>query len=213
MTQLKVKIWELFFLVQVGRGTTIEDLTPQEYEDVAHFLYDVTRYNITVRTVEAPFFRRIALWRNSDPHDKEKLDVEYVARKYKLGDLYRILTIELLNLLGEPENSPHVDIAQTRDGKGIIFVAYNGNVYPSGFSPFSLGNVKTRNIVDIYRENEILIKIRQGNFLGKCGFCEFKDICGGSRARALSVKNNILEEDPACIYNPRDKSRKFIKSC
>jgi len=91
----------------------------------------------------------------------------------------------------------------TRDGKGIIFVAYNGDVYPSGFLPLPLGNIRTKSIVDIYRNNQILKNIRAANFNGRCGICEYKDICGGSRARAYSVYKDPLGEDPACIYIPK----------
>jgi radical SAM protein with 4Fe4S-binding SPASM domain len=63
--------------------------------------------------------------------------------------------------------------------------------------------VRNESIVEIYRDNRILRLIRKGEFSGRCGICEYKDICGGSRARALSVNNDILAEDPACIYIPR----------
>ncbi len=195
---LQIGVWELFFLVKVGRGTKLEELTPEENEDVSHFLYEVSRYGIEIRTVEAPFFRRVYLVRKRDSLE----DFEEVARTYNLGNLYMELTTRLRELLGEPEGFRELRSAHTRDGYGIIFVAYNGEVYPSGFAPFSLGNIKKDSLTRIYRENPILKKIRGAEFRGRCGVCEFKHVCGGSRARALS-SGDILGEDPACSYTPK----------
>ncbi len=198
-----VKIWELFFLIKVGRGIELTDLSPQEYEDVVHFLFEVSKYGMEVRTVEAPFFRRVYLTRRNDGFDGEGGDyVERVAERYGLGDLYRRLTGRLIELMGPPQQEPSMRSAFTRDGYGIIFVAYNGDVYPSGFAPYRLGNVRSDDIVKIYRENEVLRKIRRAEFGGRCGICEFRHVCGGSRARALALRGDILEEDPACIYVP-----------
>ncbi len=202
LKMLGIRIWEVFFLIRVGRGTDVNDISPKEYEDVLHFLYEVTRYGIEVRTVEAPFYRRIVLWRKEDIADYTGLDIEYVTRRYSLTTLYRELVKRLIELVGEPEGSPEPKIARTRDGKGVIFVSYNGDIYPSGFAPYKLGNVKQEDIVRIYQENKVLRMIRKGEFKGRCGYCEYRDICGGSRARAYAETGDILGEDPACIYIP-----------
>ncbi len=202
LKMLGIRIWEVFFLIRVGRGTDVNDISPREYEDVLHFLYEVTRYGIEVRTVEAPFYRRIVLWRKEDIADYTGLDIEYVTRRYSLTTLYRELVKRLIELVGEPEGSPEPKIARTRDGKGVIFVSYNGDIYPSGFAPYKVGNVKQEDIVRIYQENKVLRMIRKGEFKGRCGYCEYRDICGGSRARAYAETGDILGEDPACIYIP-----------
>ncbi len=181
-----IDTWEVFFLIKVGRGMDVEELSPEGIEDVLNFLYDVSFYGIRVRTVEAPFFRRVVIQRKNNT-------------KFT-GKIYEDLHEKLIENLGEPGNESFAESSGTRDGKGVIFVSYKGDVYPSGFLPFSLGNVKEKSIVEIYRENEILIKIRNGEFKGKCGKCEYRDICGGSRARAFSYYNDPLESDPACIY-------------
>jgi radical SAM protein len=189
---LKAAIWEVFFLIKVGRGINAEEISPIEYEDVMYFLYDASMYGFIVRTVEAPFFRRIVIWRKNN-----------INTDYKPGTLYTQLSYKLKELLGEPISESKAQSVGTRDGKGIIFVAYNGDVYPSGFLPLPLGNIRTKSIVDIYRNNQILKNIRAANFNGRCGICEYKDICGGSRARAYSVYKDPLGEDPACIYIPK----------
>ncbi len=188
LKDLEIDTWEVFFLIKVGRGMAVEELSPHGIEDVLNFLYDVSRYGIRVRTVEAPFFRRIVIWRKN-------------GRKYT-GPIYENLYEKLIKMLGETKEESLAESSGTRDGKGVIFVSHDGDVYPSGFIPISLGNVRNENIVEIYRKNHLLLKIRNSEFNGKCGVCEFKDLCGGSRSRAYSYFNDPLGSDPACIYKP-----------
>lgn len=89
------------------------------------------------------------------------------------------------------------------DGKGFVFISHVGDVHPSGFLPWTAGNVKTESLSTIYRESEIFRMLRDPSQLkGRCGACEFKEICGGSRARAYGVYGDWLAEDPACGYVP-----------
>jgi len=181
-------IWEVFFLVRMGRGTGLDELEPEENEDVCHFLYDASRYGFIVRTVEAPFFRRVAAWRRQ-------------GRRSPTGPLYERLSGRLRELLGQPGRAK-AQTKGTRDGKGIVFVAHDGDVYPAGFLPLALGNVRERSLVEIYRESPLLRDIRAARFRGRCGRCEYRDMCGGSRARAYAACGDPLGEDPACAYRP-----------
>jgi radical SAM protein len=196
LADVGVHIWEVFFLIPVGRGTAVHVISPQEGEDVAHFLFDVSRYGMVVRTVEAPFFRRVSAWRREAGLDADP------AEWFHLGPLYRRLAAELRTRLGEPRGTSFAQTAGTRDGKGIVFVSHDGEVWPAGFLPVSLGNVRERSIVDIYRRHPLLQAIRAGEFHGRCGRCEFRDLCGGSRARAFAIHRDPLAEDPACSYEP-----------
>jgi AdoMet-dependent heme synthase len=186
LNQLNVKIWEVFFLILTGRANKDLDIEPVEYEVVLNFLVDVSTYSIQVRTVEAPFYRRVKLQR--------------INGKECYHPLYIELKNKLISLMGKPKNKINPYVLPTRDGYGIIFVSYNGNVYPSGFLPYPLGNIKNEHLVNIYRNHPILLKMREGAFKGRCGICEYKNICGGSRARAYAYYNDILAEDPACLY-------------
>ena len=184
----KIKIWEVFFLIKTGRSIDFEDLTPLEYEDVNHWLYYATSYNVIIRTVESPIFRRIAA-------EKET---------YHGTSLYKNLIKKTHELLGKPDGEPYAHVEKTRDGRGIIFISHNGDVTPSGFLPTVLGNVKRESIVNIYQNNDILQRLRDSsNFDGLCGSCGYNDICGGSRARAYATFKDIFEYDPSCIntYN------------
>jgi AdoMet-dependent heme synthase len=183
------RIWEVFFLVQVGRGTAEGALTSAEHEEICHFLYEAAHYGVIVRTVEAPFFRRIvAARRGGDPPPD--------------GALYQSLAGRLRDLLGAPRSRPSAHTAPTRDGKGILFVAHDGEVYPAGFLPVGLGNVRSEDLSTVYRSDPLLRSIRAAQFTGRCGSCEYADLCGGSRARAYASSGDPLGEDPACAYQP-----------
>ncbi len=199
LKQIGVETWEVFFLVHVGRGQNSKELSPAECEDVAHFLYDASAYDLVVRTVEGPFFRRIIKWRERDELNRQ-IEPERVAAHYHLGNLYRELSTDLVKRLGKAEGSPKAQTSQTRDGKGIVFVSYDGTVYPAGFLPLSLGSVREQSIASIYRSEPVLNQIRNAEFSGRCGSCDYQDICGGSRARAFAHSGNPLAEDPACAY-------------
>jgi radical SAM protein len=188
-------IWEVFFLVRVGRGSELDELTPPENEDVVHFLHEASCYGFIVRTVEAPFFRRVVAQRAAMPSGTDP------AACFGLGPLYRRLSTRLRELLGAPGRSRAQSMG-TRDGKGILFVSHDGDVYPAGFLPVPLGNIRSHNIVEIYREHPLLRAIRAARFSGRCGVCEFADRCGGSRARAFASFGDALAEDPACAYRP-----------
>lgn len=182
-------IWEVFFLVQVGRGTRMGELSPAENEDVCHFLYDASRYGFVVRTVEGPFFRRVVAWRRDG----------VPARP---GTLYERLSRGLREQLGPPTTEPKAQTKGTRDGRGIVFVSSTGDIYPAGFLPIRLGNVRDRTLAEVYREHPLLLDIRATRFAGRCGRCEYAALCGGSRARAFASSGDPLGEDPACSYEP-----------
>ena len=182
-------IWEVFFLIQVGRGSAMAELSPAENEDVCLFLYDASRYDFIVRTVEGPFFRRIVTWR------REGVTLQP-------GPLYQRLARRLYEQLGPPTTESKAQTKGTRDGRGIVFVSSTGDVYPAGFLPVRLGDVREQTITEIYREHPLMLNIRAARFTGRCGRCEYKSLCGGSRARAFASSGDPLGEDPACAYEP-----------
>jgi radical SAM protein len=182
-------IWEVFFLVHVGRGVATGAISPAEHEDVCHFLYDASQYGFVVRTVEAPFFRRIVTERRA-------------GGPAPGSPLYTGLVQRLGGLLGTPTRKPSAHTAPTRDGKGILFVSHDGEVYPAGFLPLRLGSMRTRPLSEIYRDDPLLRSIRAAQFTGRCGECSYADLCGGSRARAFAASGDPLGEDPACPFQP-----------
>lgn len=84
-----------------------------------------------------------------------------------------------------------------------MFVSHTGDVYPSGFLPEAAGNVRGRDLVDIYRESPLFEDLCDPDALrGKCGACEYCQFCGGSRSRAYAYTGDPLASDPLCAYVP-----------
>ncbi|MHB1575197.1 MAG: TIGR04053 family radical SAM/SPASM domain-containing protein [Candidatus Dormibacteria bacterium] len=189
-----VSIWEVFFLVGVGRGTAVSALPAAENEDVCHFLYDASHHRFVVRTVEAPFFRRVVQARRDAGQSVPE----------PITPLGRHLGSRLLEVVGPPEVRPRAQGFGTRDGMGVLFVGHDGSVLPSGFLPLPLGNVRQTPLAAIYRNHPVLRAIRRADFHGRCGSCSHRHICGGSRARAYAGNGDPLGEDPGCAYQPAD---------
>jgi AdoMet-dependent heme synthase len=182
--------WEVFVLIRTGRGAALESLDPDECEEVMHFLYDAAHYGVPVRTAEGPNFRRVRIERQKGLAPPN-------------GELHQRLAARLQVLEGLPTSPPAMKSTHTRDGKGIVFVAHDGEVYPSGFLPIRTGNVPEEDLGTIYRSSPLFIALRESsNLKGRCGKCEYKEICGGSRSRAFAEYGDPFEEDPACPYIP-----------
>jgi radical SAM protein len=167
--------WSLFFLVAVGRGTTLRPITPGACERLFRALLDLgQREGPAITTTEAPHFRRAALER---------------ARA--------------LGLAGERLRRGIGHAAGIRDANGIMFISHTGEVHPSGFLPLPAGNVRTADPVVLYRESGLFRTLRRTDLYGgRCGRCEYRDPCGGSRARAWAATGDPLAEDPLCDYEP-----------
>lgn len=91
----------------------------------------------------------------------------------------------------------------TRDGKGVLFISHTGEVQPSGFLPLTVGNVRTDDLTELYRRHPIFTTLRQDDALGgKCGQCEYRRVCGGSRARAYGSNGDMMAAEPLCNYIP-----------
>jgi len=187
--------WEVFFLIRTGRGASLESLDPQECEQVMQFLFDASHYGLPVRTAEGPHFRRVRAERES-------------GKKPSAGAIYSELALRLRQVEGEPTSRPSLKSTATRDGRGIMFVAHNGDVYPSGFLPISAGRVPRDNLRSIYESAPLFVALRDSeNLKGRCRVCSYREICGGSRSRAFAELGDPFQEDPACAYVPELESQ------
>ncbi len=187
--------WSVFFLVPVGRGVGLEQLSPAECEDVMHFLYDVGTVT-PVKTTEGHHYKRIVL-------ERTILERRGIAPQepLRLGPVYRTLRAALEPWpVGSRERRSPMDV---NAGRGFVFVSHTGTVHPSGFLPFAAGNVRSQPLGEIYRESPLFRDLRDTARLeGRCGACEFAPACGGSRSRAFAATGNPLAEDPLCAYVP-----------
>ena len=184
--ELDIVMWSVFFLVPVGRGQKADLLTGDEFEQVFEKLYKLSKeVPFQIKTTEAMHYRRYILQqhvaelqRERASHGEEKPAESRTAQ----------WTTRKVN-----------------DGRGFVFVSHTGNVYPSGFLPLLGGSVREQSLKDIYRDSPVFRTLRDLRQLeGKCGACEFKEICGGSRARAFALTGNLLAEEPCCIYQPKN---------
>lgn len=188
LLELKIVLWSVFFLVPTGRGKKEDMITPEQHEQVFHWLYDLSkRVPFDVKTTEAQHYRRVVLQRR-----KEEGDAALPA-----------------NRIGVRKNFEHTQDGIGRpmygvnDGKGFVFISHTGDVQPSGFLPVVAGNVREQSLVTIYRESPLFRSLRNPDLLkGKCGVCPFHHVCGGSRARAYAVTGDYLASEPYCIYIP-----------
>jgi len=94
------------------------------------------------------------------------------------------------------------------DGKGFMFVSHTGEIFPSGFLEVSAGNVRHASLADAYRGSSLFQVLRNpDSFEGKCGGCEYRNLCGGSRSRAYALTGNYAGSDPRCVYEPPSLER------
>src|SRR5665811_1274617 len=187
-------LWSVFFLVPTGRGKLLEPLTAAEEEEVLHWLHDVSTL-VAIKTTEAPHFRRIAI---------QRAGIEALDDVFPVGPLRSQLRRDTAELLTghEPERRPRPPI-DVNSGRGFAFVDHVGMVYPSGFMPTAVGSVRDQPFPEIYRGSELLQELRNPDALGgRCGQCEFRTVCGGSRSHAFATTGDPLAEDPSCAYQP-----------
>ena len=168
--------WSLFFLIEVGRGKVLQPISSERGEQLMNWIYDQSKVApFAMATTEAPSYRRVAL-----------------SRMRAAG-----------MAAGEIERTPVYRGFGIRDGHGIVFISNQGDICPAGFLPLAVGNVRTDQLQDVYRNAPIFQALHDPNqFKGKCGRCEYRALCGGSRARAFAATGDALASDPFCHYEP-----------
>ncbi len=188
MSEMPVTLWAVFFLVQTGRGASLDQIGPEDCERVLHFLYDLSlTAPFGIKTTEAPHYQRVIRQREA-----ERLERGLPS-----------LAVERRRQLRAPRS--------VSDGNGFVFIDHVGTICPSGFLPVTRGNVRTDRLVDVYRDDEVFGRLRNANaLLGKCGRCEFREVCGGSRARAFAATGAVLAADPLCVHDPGPRVRPAI---
>ena len=175
-----IAMWSVFFLVPVGRGIEEQRISAEEYEQVFGRLWHHSRHQpYGVKTTEAPHYRRFVLQQGGNP---------------------------LAGPGGEEDGGRrrgHRAPLGVGDGKGVMFVGHNGEIYPAGFLPLCCGRFPRDSVVDVYQNHPTFLALRDpDHFRGKCGVCEYREPCGGSRARAYALTGDPLESDPDCAYEP-----------
>mgnify|MGYP002780763888 FL=1 len=189
MTQLGIVFWEVFFLVPMGRAKPGDVASAEGFEEVFHKLYDLSKHApFDIKATAAPQYARVVLQRKvAEKREGERAEASDVltdgaAHSQKDG-------------IGRARN--------VNDGDGFLFVSHTGEIFPSGFLPVSAGNVRTHDLAEVYRTSPLFRQLRDRGLLrGKCNLCEYRPVCGGSRARAFAVTGDYLEAEPFCAHVP-----------
>lgn len=177
LEQLDVSLWSLFFIVPVGRAQIEDVLTADETEEVFRRLHKISQtLPFPVKTTEAPHYRRFVAQKEAQAPQRER-----------------------------PRNAgmPWMAFPAIGDGKGFVFISHTGEICPSGFLPYVVGNVRRDDLLQTYQEHPIMQRLRAPEtFGGKCGVCEFRQLCGGSRSRAYTMTGDAFASEPTCAYVP-----------
>ncbi len=208
-----IVLWSMFFLVPTGRGRPEDGVSAHEYEELLNDLYDLSqRVPFGIKTTEAPHYRRVVQERprgirwdgrrsaeSRDPSHRPRAMCDGCPRA---GEGSRREFGFQSDAIGRAPKG-------VNDGNGFVFVDHHGNITPSGFLPLIAGNVRTDDLVEVYRQHRIFQELRDADRLrGKCGRCEYRTLCGGSRARAYAMTGDYLGEEPCCLYEPNVEYRR-----
>jgi len=223
-----------FLLVPVGCGVDIaaEQMVPaEEYERMLNWFYDRSlEGGIELKATCAPHYfrvvrqRRAAGGRSATAAAHAAPAVVEAAPGSAFGQTAIGPTdmtmpgstgIELKpqgigKAVGHPGTHPSDMNAMTKGclaGTAVCFISNQGEVYPCGYLPALAGDLKKQPFGDIWENSVVFNQLRDvSNLKGKCGCCEFRNVCMGCRARAFAASGNYLDEEPFCVYEPGTKN-------
>ncbi len=178
--ELGATAWYMFMIVPTGRGEEImnELISKEEYEEILDWHYDMEmdEGEMLVRPTCAPHYYRVVLQQAKKKGDKFKRR----TLKFSTGGAKGCIA-----------------------GQLICLIDVDGNVLPCSYFPKAAGNIREKSFKDIWENSELFKNLRDfKKYKGKCGSCEYINVCGGCRARAYSVYGDYLEEEPFCSYVP-----------
>jgi radical SAM protein len=214
LAEQSVILWSVFFLIPVGRGKVEMAIEPHEYEQVFAKLWETAQTkSFGVKTTEAHHYRRFVKQLHGDPQRDPSGDGHLNIPGHPGGGDGRSATSGHAGHApqsggGHPHTIQRAPLG-INDGKGVFFVSHIGEIYPSGFMPIEVGRFPRDNVVHVYQNAELMKALRNPDgFHGKCGVCEYRFICGGSRARAFAVLGDPLGPEPDCIFVPEGWTEK-----
>lgn len=160
--------FNVYFIVQTGRGEGMPGLTPAENDEV---LAELTG-------LEAHYRGRMMVRSKCQPQ---------IMRHALAGDA----ASPLLNY-------------ETRCPCGVQYcrITPEGKVTPCPYTPVVAGDLREQSFGEIWSGSPVFAALRAPELGGKCGRCEYREVCGGCRARAYAVTGDLLGEDASCAYEP-----------
>ena len=212
-----------FLLVPVGCGVDIaaeQMVPPEEYEQMLNWFYDQSKNgDIELKATCAPHYFRVAKQRQV-----EERKMAQAAARAESADSNAIGPTDTLmpsgtgivlnpakhpagHSGGHPGGHPQGMNAATKGclaGTGVCFISHDGEVYPCGYLPVKAGDLRETTFAEVWTDSPVFEQLRDtSNLKGKCGCCEFRNICMGCRARAFAATGDMLDEEPFCVYQPR----------
>lgn len=180
LKSFRIQLWNVAFPVPRDVNHANDLPSPAEFEAIFARLHQISlQVPFKVKTSEAPHYRRYLLQQ----------------RTQKKSGLVQL-----------DEGIP--GIMPVHEGRATVFIASDGEVYAGPCLPVPAGNVRFQRLADIYHNSEVFTSLRNPSLLsGKCGSCNFGEICGGSRGRALAMLGDMFTEDVSCIYRPSPPTR------
>ena len=224
-----------FLLVPVGCGVDIaaeQMVPPEEYERMLNWFYDQSLAGgIELKATCAPHYFRVARQRRAADRRAAgqlatiaPLAARAVAQDPAIGPTEMTMPgstgIALKpqgvgQPVGHPGRHPSDLNAMTKGclaGTGVCFISHEGEVYPCGYLPVIAGDLRKQTFLDIWENSTVFHELRDVSGLkGKCGCCEFRNVCMGCRARAYAATGDFMDEEPFCVYQPRTQSLKVEK--
>ncbi len=215
-----------FLLVPVGCGVDIADgqmVPPEEYERMLNWFYDQSlEGGIELKATCAPHYFRVVRQRRAAEHRSAAAAAQAAQSAIPVAHdspgigptdmtMPGSTGIELKpqgigRAVGHPGTHPSDMNAMTKGclaGTAVCFISNQGEVYPCGYLPALAGDLKRQSFADIWEKSVVFHQLRDVNNLqGKCGCCEFRNVCMGCRARAFAATGNFLDEEPFCVYQP-----------
>jgi AdoMet-dependent heme synthase len=188
MSELGIVFWEVFFLIPMGRAKPDDVASAEEFEAVFERLYELSKTApFDIKATAAPQYSRVVLQKKvAERRNGEGADNDVLTDG---------VAFSLTDGIGRARG--------VNDGDGFMFISHVGDIFPSGFLPVSAGNIRRDDLVDVYRNAPLFLKLRdRSNLKGKCNVCEYRPVCGGSRARAYAVTGDPHEAEPFCAHVP-----------
>ncbi len=198
--ELGAVFWEVFFLVPTGRGRDLGQMDAAQFEALFEQLAAYShQVDFIVKITEAPHYRRYLI----QEHSRRGTTGQHHGARPGPGNGEKGgLPWHMRRDFG-PGGSIGLAPKGVNAGNGHVFVSYCGDIYPSGFLPLPCGNIRRASLAETYRTHPVFLELRDLDRLkGKCGVCEFRHICAGSRARAYAMTGDYLAEEPFCAYEP-----------
>ncbi|MGV1100027.1 radical SAM protein [Thiovibrio sp. JS02] len=179
--ELGATAWYMFMIVPTGRGEEIMDelISPADYEKLLEWHYEMEKdeHDLLVRPTCAPNYYRVVLQKAKEQGD----DFKRRTLQFSTGGSKGCLAGQLISL---------IDV--------------DGNVLPCSYFPMAAGNIREKSFKEIWERSELFHDLRNFKaYKGRCGSCEYVNVCGGCRARAYAVSGDYMAEEPFCTYVPK----------